>query len=63
MIYLSGVLEVELKSGEHALVVAAWLETHEAKQAPMFLGFDPKTHKPRVFSMGFIEKINSVLVR
>lgn len=65
MIYLSGVLEVELKSGKHALVVAAWLdqETVEMPGAPKFLGFDPETHEPHEFSLRSIAKINSVLVR
>jgi len=65
VIYLSGVLEVELKSGKHALVVAAWLDqnTVDVPGVPRFLAFDPETHEPLDFSLSMIKKINSVLVR
>jgi len=64
MIYLSGVIEVELKGGKHVLAVAAWLQrAADGRDTPMFLGFDPKTHEPHEFSLRTIAKINSVLVR
>lgn len=63
MIYLSGVLEVELSDGKHVLVVAAWLQREDGRETLMFLGFNPETHKPRIFSLRLVEKINSVLVR
>jgi len=64
MIYLSGVLEITLKGDRQALVVAAWLrETQRYGPAPVFLAFDPETHKPFTFRLDEIERINAVLVR
>jgi hypothetical protein len=59
MIYLSGVLEIELIDGRQVLAVAAWL----SEGSPAFLGMDPETHEPVEFTLLGIKRINAVLVR